>query len=403
MCSGSMPTSLAAAPPVPEILIDISRTFYTRLISRIPAGIDRVGLEYIRHYGELARAVFTVGPFSSVLSHADSDRAFRFLLNRDGNPWPMGARLAFSGYASWWRGARNSRCILLNTGNFWQKNPHYAGGLVRKGARPVFFVHDVLPITHPEFFPPGEAERHRQRMQTIFVTAKGIIVNSNHTMNELRMFAERQSVRLPPTSVALLGSNLRLGSPGPRPIEERYFVILGTIEPRKNHWLMLQLWGSLVEKLGDDAPKLVIIGQRGWECENVVDMLERSQRVRGFVIERNRCTDAELVTWLHHAQALLFPSFAEGYGMPLNEALSLGVPVIASDLPVFREIAYEIPDYAGALDGQRWLELIADFSSGASVRRAAQIARMKDFHPLSWEQHFKVVDEFLEQLDAENS
>src|SRR5580698_988440 len=99
-------------------------------------------------------------------------------------------------------------------------------------------------------------------------------------------------------------------------ISEPYFVILGTIEPRKNHWLLLQVWRRLVERLGDRTPRLVVIGQRGWECENAVDMLERCEELRGVVTELPACPDVELTSYLRHARALLFPSFAEGYGMP---------------------------------------------------------------------------------------
>ena len=144
-------------------------------------------------------------------------------------------------------------------------------------------------------------------------------------------------------------------------------------------------------------PRLVVVGQRGWECENVVDLLERCEPLRGIVIERGACSDAELMTYLRHAQALLFPTFAEGYGMPVAEALALGTPVIASDLDVFREISADVPEYVDPLDGARWMELVADYSRPDSPRRAAQLERMKGFRATTWEQHFGKVDHFLER------
>ena len=152
--------------------------------------------------------------------------------------------------------------------------------------------------------------------------------------------------------------------------------------------------------MGENTPHLVIIGQRGWECENVVDLLERSEILRGYVFEFSRCTDADLATYLHYAKALLFPSFVEGYGMPLIEALAAGVPVIASDLKVFREFAADIPDYVDPLDPQRWLGLIGEYASAGSVRRAAQLERVRTFRLPTWEQHFALLDSLLLQLDA---
>jgi len=182
-----------------------------------------------------------------------------------------------------------------------------------------------------------------------------------------------------------------------------YFVVLGTIEPRKNHWLLLQVWRRLVEQMGTRAPRLVVIGQRGWNCENVVDLLERCEALRGYVTELPACSDAELSTWLKHAQALLFPSFAEGYGIPLVEALSIGVPVIASDLPAFREIAGEIPDYRDPLDGLGWIDCIKAFAETASPERTAQLRRLASFSAPSWSTHFQVVEEFMERLQYSGS
>src|SRR6185295_19006242 len=118
------------------------------------------------------------------------------------------------------------------------------------------------------------------------------------------------------------------------------------------------------------------------------------------VIERSGCSDAELITWLHHAQALLFASFVEGFGLPLTEALSLRVPVIASDLAVFREIAGAVPDYAEPLDGMRWESLVRDYTRPDSPMRAAQLARMSDFRQTTWTQHFERVDQLLASIDA---
>jgi glycosyltransferase involved in cell wall biosynthesis len=177
-----------------------------------------------------------------------------------------------------------------------------------------------------------------------------------------------------------------------------YFVAVGTIEPRKNHWLLLQLWRRLIERLGKSAPKLVVIGQRGWECENVVDLLERCGTLRGHVREISDCSDTQLSTYLYHARALLFPSFAEGYGLPLMEALSLGVPAIASRLPVFREIAGDIPEYLDPLDGMGWMAAVEAYTERDSPARAAQLERLQGFVAPTWETHFDILERFMERL-----
>jgi glycosyltransferase involved in cell wall biosynthesis len=228
----------------------------------------------------------------------------------------------------------------------------------------------------------------------------GIVTNSRDTLERLSDFAKSVSLPMPPVLVAPLAPGLSRAVPAARPIKEPYFVILSTIEPRKNHLMLLQLWRRLREENGENTPRLVIIGQRGWECENVVDLLERSEQLRGFVYEFPRCSDTDLATYLHHAQALLFPSFVEGYGMPLIEALAAGVPVVASNLAVFREFAADIPEYADPLDAQRWLALIKEYSSQTSTQRVAQLARLRAFQVPTWDGHFALLESLLMELET---
>ena len=235
-------------------------------------------------------------------------------------------------------------------------------------------------------------------MSTILTMGHGVIANSSATLEELNAYAKLDHISMPPAVVAPLAPAQLTTTEACSLINKPYFVILGTIEPRKNHWLLLQLWRQLIERLGQAAPSLVIIGQRGWECENVVDLLERCTTLRGFVFEYSACTDSELAAWLLHARALLFPSFTEGFGMPLVEALAMGVPVIASDLPVFREIAGDIPEYIDPLDGKRWGEMIAAYTSVENPLRPAQCHRMGGFIPPTWETHFVQVEELMESL-----
>ena len=126
--------------------------------------------------------------------------------------------------------------------------------------------------------------------------------------------------------------------------------------------------------------------------------MDRSLYLKEVVTEISQCKDADVVTYLHHSQALLFPSFIEGYGLPLIEALALGVPVIASDLLVFKEIAGDVPEYIDPLDGARWSKLIMAYAQPNSVDRANQRTRIQHFKAPTWTDHFMKVDAFLTTL-----
>ena len=378
------------------MLIDVTRLVDRTLKGRLPTGIDRVSLSYLQHYGHRARALVRMVGRWVELGQGRSRRLFGAL--HEGGPDGAATirRCLGHGYALTWR--RRREAVLFNTGHSGLDHFDYSRTIKQRGLRPLFFLHDLIPISHPEYCRPGEEDKHHRRLETMLSVGCGLIVNSAATLDDLNAYVVERGVGVPPCVIAPLAP-ARLPAPGcDRPLASPYFVVLGTIEPRKNHLLLLHLWRQLAQTLGEAAPHLVVIGQRGWECEQVVDLLDRCRPLQCLVLEKARCNDQELATWLYHSRALLFPSFVEGFGIPLVEALTLGVPVIASDLAVFREIAGAIPEYLDPLDGPGWMRLILDYLSPASRAREVQIERMRDYVAPSWEAHFDVVDELLARV-----
>jgi glycosyltransferase involved in cell wall biosynthesis len=387
-----------------SIALDLTRLVRRTLRGRLPTGIDRVGLEYVRHYGHRATALLSERGFHLMLSARDSQRAFEMLLDQPAvgrQTLRLEIVKAMARAALGNRAGRSRKGItLLHTCHSGLEYPRYFESLRHQGIRTVPVIHDLIPLTHPEHCRPGTAEVHRRRIHTVLSHSAGVVTNSHATLHSLQSEAGVSRLPIPPTAVAPLGSGFAVGASLPRESDacHPYFVMLGTIEARKNHWFLLQMWRALVERIGSKAPKLVVIGQRGWECENALDMLDRCTALGGTVIEEAHCSDDRLRAYLLGCRALLFPSIVEGYGMPLVEALAAGVPVIASALPVFREIGGDIPDFLDPLDGPGWSAAIEDYARSDSERRKAQIARMKGFAEPTWRAHFAVVDRFIEGL-----
>ena len=270
--------------------------------------------------------------------------------------------------------------------------------LAREQARFLCLVHDLIPIDYPEYARPDGAKLHIRRIETVAALADAVIVNSAATGASLAPWIARAG-RSIPIHVALLGTQ-RLPETAAPPVRspEPYFVCVGTIEPRKNHLLLLNLWRDMAATLPPRAvPKLVVVGRRGWENEQVVDMLERCPGLAGHVEEVNGCSDRRLQALLRGARALLLPSFAEGFGMPVTEALSLGTPVICSDLPALREAGGGVPDHLDPLDGPGWRAAILDHAGGGE-RRAAQLARLAGWRAPTWDAHIDIVCAAIQDL-----
>ncbi len=152
--------------------------------------------------------------------------------------------------------------------------------------------------------------------------------------------------------------------------------------------MLLHLWRDLAARFGDAAPRLVLLGRRGWENENILDLLDRCAALRGLVRECGTPGDAAVASLLAGSRALLFPSFAEGYGLPLAEALALGVPALCSDLPALRVVGGAVPDYLVPLDGAAWRRAVLDYADPAPAARAAQLSRLAPWRAPGWDAHF---------------
>jgi glycosyltransferase involved in cell wall biosynthesis len=267
-------------------------------------------------------------------------------------------------------------------------------------ARLIFFIHDLIPLQFPEFDSSGWDKRCELRLRTTAALADIILVNSNHTRDELQTEIGR-SQTLPPVVVVPLGiATPRSVTPAAAAPGKPYFVSVGTIEPKKNHLLLLNLWRQLRAELGDKTPRLIIVGRRGWENENIVDMLERSRSLVGFVEERGGASDREAAALVAGARALLLPSFAEGFGLPLAEALGEGIPVICSDIAAFREVGGDVPEFINPLDGPSWRQAILDYMPQGSPRRRAQLDRLQHWVVPSWDRHFREIDALMKRLGS---
>jgi glycosyltransferase involved in cell wall biosynthesis len=103
------------------------------------------------------------------------------------------------------------------------------------------------------------------------------------------------------------------------------------------------------------------------------------------------------------ARALLLPSFAEGYGMPVAEALAASVPVIASDLAALREVGGDVPDYLDPIDGLGWYNAIVEYACDDSPARQAQLDRLLKWSPTRWGEHMDIVLGVLDEVQRRAS
>lgn len=250
-------------------------------------------------------------------------------------------------------------------------------------ARIVVLVHDTIPLDYPQYCRPGMALAFAKKLAVVEGHADFVV----HSAKCTRQQTETHFTRIPPGIVAPLGVDTTLRDAGaPVAADCPYFVVLGTIEPRKNIGLLVKVWQKL-QTIHGPVPHLYVIGNRGWAEPALFDDLA-ALVAGGHASVLHSLSDGAVVALLNGASALLFPSYAEGYGLPPIEAAALGVPVIAGNLPVVVEMLDDYPVYLDTSDVYAWTEAITQqMKHQMPQHNADRQIRV----PPNWADHFELV------------
>lgn len=343
-----------------------------QLLAPVPGGIGR----YTR---ELACALArTAGPGDRVTSwiawHRDPSAA---RVTGIGGPHRLALpRRALT--AAWERGLgpRPGRADLV----------HAPSLLLPPRRRPlVVTIHDTVPWTHPETLTPRGAAWHLRMAAIAARTADAVIVPTRAVAADLERVALIPAERM---RVIGLGVSPELSTARPDDAEvvtrlrlpERYVLSLATLEPRKGLGVLLRAWARA------DAPPvpLVVAGQPGWGGVDPDQSIRRLGLLPGRVILAGRLPDRELGAVLRRATVLTMPSSAEGFGLPVAEAMAAGVAVVTSDAPALREVgadaARAVPYGDDAALAGTIREVIEDATQReAMIRRGRELAAAFDW------------------------
>lgn len=230
-----------------------------------------------------------------------------------------------------------------------------------------FMLHDVIPLEEPGLVAPSSVRFHEQILKTTVRHAGGLIVSTRAAGDAVRAALAVRGRGAMPTLSALLPLHRSFDSPA---VADQalagvsYFVVCGAIEPRKNLELLLQVWERLVQHLGPATPHLVMVGTPNHEGDRILAAFAGSSATRPFIHTVAGLSTSALKSLIVGARALMMPSLAEGFGLPVLEARALGCPVIASDILAHREVTDTGVTFLPARDVGAWTDAVLAARTG---------------------------------------
>lgn len=275
---------------------------------------------------------------------------------------------------------------------------HWGSGFVLPLASGVPMAVTVHDLTHLLY--PGVHERLKRYYFPAMINAsvkkaKAVFAVSRATEKDLHqaMPVSVKKTIVTPLAARPMAASAAIRAADANPTPDNYMLFVGTLEPRKNLHRLLRAWQSLGHDVRGKT-KLCVVGATGWMVDELVRDLAAEDSVR-FV---GHVDDSELALLLTNARALLYPSLYEGFGLPVVEAMRLGVPVLTANVGATREIA---EDAAVLVDPTN----VDDIRAGLTrlLMEPDLIERLSLAGPVragsfSWEHTARTTVETLEQL-----
>lgn len=264
------------------------------------------------------------------------------------------------------------------------------------GIRVVTMCYDLIPIKYPHYCFTDFSSQFSNFLIKINYGSNLVLSISKTTELELKKFYSDNGLPLPNIKTVFLGSNFKndfdhldeISIPGD------YLLYVSTIEIRKNHQLLINVYKhAKINKR--DMPYLVLVGTKGWGVNDLIDEIENSAFLNDKIIFLNKINDKKLKSLYLGSKFCLYPSFYEGFGLPVIEALCLGKFTLCSDIPSLKEIGKDYLNYIDPSSYINWYEEIITLLDNPITLKKYEKKILKENFEYSWENCVKNIIEGL--------
>ena len=263
--------------------------------------------------------------------------------------------------------------------------------LKQNGVKIVTQVYDLIPITDPQFCHENTCANFMVYVGANLKYADLIITSAQTTIDVLDNLTDKMGLERKKSTVVGLSSdfskaNLSEGEVHPK-VQKiagsgKYLLMLGTIEPRKNHSLVID---ALESGLAECGIKVIFAGRIGWNVKELEKRIKTHPLFNKNLFFVEKPDDATVDYLYKNAFAVAFPTFNEGFGLPMIESFMRGTPVIASDIPVLHEVAGDYADYFDPHSKEDLIRCVKELLSSEEKYKEKK-ARLKEYVPYTWDE-----------------
>ncbi|HSX00434.1 MAG TPA: glycosyltransferase family 1 protein [Patescibacteria group bacterium] len=295
--------------------------------------------------------------------------------------------------------------ILVSLWGIWG-DQGYIDALVSleaKNVKLVEFVYDMLPLVTPQYSGHSTAALQNYA-STVYPRCVLLLAISKHTKVDVGVWLRSKQLAVPSIEVFRLGDDFAFSKPevpndpafkAAKIEKTEYILSLGTVEARKNHTLLYYTYKLAVQK-GITLPKLVIVGRRGWLTDDIFTLMTTDPETRDSFVFLQNISDEELSWLFSHCLFTIYPSFYEGWGLPIAESVARGVPCIASNTSSMPEVAGNLIDYFSPVSSDGCLAAITQLLQ--PKKRSAAKEKARQYQPTTWDMTFKTVNARIKEL-----
>ena len=274
--------------------------------------------------------------------------------------------------------------------------------LHRQGLKVGVYIYDLIPLTHPHYFALPLRTSFRRQFAKVMKEVDFACTISEFVANDLRRaLADTLQRSIPVAAVTLAQETPKRAAQIDQDFvaqTPREFVLcVCTLEVRKNHLLLLDVWSSLYARHGDKLPSLILVGKWGWKIKPLRERLQQSNYVDGKIVILGSLTEARLAYLYETCLFTIFPSFVEGWGLPVGESLAFGKPCIASDTSSIPEVGGNLVRYIDPYDIEAAEAMIEKTMSDRNDLADWTARVRREFKPRSWRD---VTKNLLLRIDA---